>query len=112
MDICSSEIKPLHILSEGALRAACMLARNTGRDQMGGDSILGAAVLNPHFAIADVYMQDAVVNAVNAVPAVMDQFIMIVRFVKNDFCLDAASRWFELRVALDQFTNDAAILVQ
>src|SRR5262245_35951037 len=57
-------------------------------------------------------MQDAAVNAVNAVPAVVDQFVMIVRFVKNDFCFDAASRWFELGVMLDQFTNDAAILVQ
>jgi hypothetical protein len=47
-------------------------------------------------------MQDAVVNAVNAVPAVMDQFLMIVRFIKNDFCLDAASRWFEFRVMPDQ----------
>jgi hypothetical protein len=47
-------------------------------------------------------MQDAVVNAVNAVPAVMDQFLMIVRFIKNDFCLDAASRWFEFSVMPDQ----------
>jgi hypothetical protein len=89
-----------------------MLARNNGRDQLGGDSILSAVVLNPHFAIADVYMQNATVNAVNAVPAVVDQFVMIVRFVKNDFCFDAASRRLELGLMQDQFTNDAAILVQ
>jgi len=72
-----------------------MLARSTGRDQLGGDSILGGAVLNPHFSIADVYMQDAVVDAVTAVPSVMDRFVMIVRIFKNDFCLGAVSRWFE-----------------
>jgi hypothetical protein len=69
-------------------------------------------MLNPHFAIADVYVQEAPVNAVYAVPAVVNQFVMIVRFVKDDFCFDAASRRLELGIMLDQLTNDAAILVQ
>lgn len=55
-----------------------MLTRNPGCDQLRGDSIFRTIVLNPHFAVADVYVQDNPVNAVDAVPAVVDQFVMIV----------------------------------
>src|SRR5215510_5563633 len=74
--------------------------------------IFFAAGARPSWMCGMRSMQDAVVNAVNAVPALMDQFVMIVRFIKNDFCLYAASRWFELGVMLYRFTNKAAILFQ
>jgi hypothetical protein len=89
-----------------------MLSRDAGGDQLRGDSFLSAVALNPHFAVADVYVQDAPVNAVDAVPAAVNQFVMIVRFVKEDFRFDVASRRFELGLMPDQLTNDAAILVQ
>lgn len=51
-------------------------------------------------------------NSIDAVQAVVDQFVVVVRFVEDDFCFDTTSRRLELGVMLYQFTNDAAIFVK
>src|SRR5436190_630113 len=81
-------------------------------DQLLGDPGLGAVVLDPDLPVADVQVQDAPVDAVGPVPAGVDQFIVVVRLVDDDFDLHVPDGGAELRVLPDDVAEDAPVFAQ
>lgn len=58
-------------------------------------------MLNNDLTIANVYVQDGSVNAVRPIPSHVNQFVVVIRFVKNNLRLDVTDGWLVLCVLLD-----------
>jgi hypothetical protein len=77
-----------------------------------GHAGAGAVVLDPHFAVADVNVDDGAVDAVLAVPAHLHHLVVIAFVIHDGFRPDVAARRLVGGVLLDQSAHDHAISVQ
>jgi hypothetical protein len=82
-----------------------------GPDQLFRNSFLGAIVLYPHLAIPNIKMQNAPVNAIDAIPTRIHQLIVVLGFVEDHFDLNITTSGSVLGIALNQLPNYLSILI-
>ena len=79
--------------------------------QFVGDGAVGTVVLNPHLIADDVDVDDRTVNALDAVPADMEQFEMIALRIHDQFGFYLAIRRLATGVVREHLTNDLTVTV-
>jgi hypothetical protein len=55
-------------------------------------------------------MNNAAMNPISAIPGGVDEFVMIVGFIENNFALNVATRGLELCIRLNDVANGFAIM--
>ena len=88
-----------------------VLLRNARCHQLVGNGAVRPVVLNPDLAVANVKVQHAAVDAIDAIPARVHQLVMILRLVDDDLDLYLAARRPKLRVLMKDLLEDGAISV-
>src|SRR5438128_1889017 len=81
------------------------------RDQLLAESGIGPVVLDPHFAVADVDVEDRAMHATAAVPPHLHYLVVIVFAVDDGLRPDVAIRRLVAGVLLYQTAHDLAITV-
>lgn len=61
-------------------------------DKLFGNTVVCAVELDPHFAITNIDVQHRPMNPVDTVPAGIDEFIMVVALIEDDFRLHISDR--------------------
>src|SRR5690348_207858 len=72
------------------------ITRDATFHQNFGNGVRSAVVLDDDLTITNVYVQDSPMNVVSPIPACVNQFVMILRLVKDDLCPDISDRWLVL----------------
>src|SRR5207302_104241 len=80
------------------------------RDQFLAKPGVGAVVLDPHLAVADVDVDDRAVDAPAAAPAHLDHLVVIVVPIHDGFGADVPVRRLVAGIFLDQTAYDLAIM--
>src|SRR5262249_24054303 len=73
---------------------------------------VGAIVLDPHLAVADVDVNDRAVDAPVPLPAHLHHLVVVVLAVHDGFCADVTAGRLVAGVFLDQAADDFPVSVQ
>jgi hypothetical protein len=86
-----------------------ILARDAGRHQLLRDRARRAVILDPHLTITDVDMHNHAVDAADAVPADVEDLVVVPITVHDGLRLDLAVRGLVPSILLDEGPDDLTV---
>src|SRR5262245_36986567 len=89
-----------------------VLLRDTRCHQLIGNGAVRPVVLNPYLVADDVDVDDRAVNALDAVPTDVQEFIMVAFRIHDELGIDLAVRRPVTSVFRETLANDPAITIQ
>src|SRR5262249_54922016 len=87
-----------------------VLLRDARCDQLVGDGAVRPVVLNPYLVADDVDVEDRAVDALDAVPADVQEFKMVTFRIHDQLRIDLAIRRLVPGVFRENLTNDPAVV--
>src|SRR5262249_1650237 len=95
----------------GLKRQHDTVAWHSRRDKFFSNTAFRPIMLNPDLLLANINVHDAAMNTIRSIPPGVDQFIVIVRFIKDHFNLYFTARRAVLRVVANQLLDNFSVLL-